>query len=165
MRLCRKNPRQPTLIASFYLCFTIAHQYLLSQGTKMRPLCILFLLALAATPASAQRDLAGSMGVGTTSCAQFGQAYTESPEIWEMIYFSWAQGYMAGLNMMFVNQGGTGIDLAAIDVDQQQHLIRKYCADNPLEDFQDAAMHLYFDVLEQHLNHTIGEKIQDLGSQ
>ena len=38
-------------------------------------------------------------GVGALSCAEVAQAYRDSPKIAEAMYVSWAQGFMAGLNL------------------------------------------------------------------
>jgi len=38
-------------------------------------------------------------GVGTQSCAEFAKAYKGDPKYAELVYLSWAQGLMSGLNI------------------------------------------------------------------
>jgi hypothetical protein len=47
----------------------------------------------------------GLMGVGTETCGQYAEVYRMSPEVAENAYFSWAQGFMSGLNMGSLAQG------------------------------------------------------------
>ena len=81
-------------------------------------------------------------GVGATSCAEFARMYRNSPEYTELVFFSWGQGYMSGLNISAMGQGFLARDLAG-DMAQQQQEIRRYCADNPLKNYKDAVFDLY----------------------
>jgi hypothetical protein len=57
-------------------------------------------------------------GVGVTSCAEFARLYQGSPEYTELMFFSWGQGYMSGLNISAMGQGFLARDLAG-DLAQQ----------------------------------------------
>jgi hypothetical protein len=81
-----------------------------------------------------------SMGAGTKSCAVFVRTYKDKPKTAEMIYFSWAQGYMSGVNVAagIKNRDVRSANLNAIPVTAQQRYIRDFCARNPLKDYRDA---------------------------
>ena len=59
-------------------------------------------------------------GVGVTSCAEFARLYQGSPEYTELVFFSWGQGYMSGLNISAMGHGFLARDLAG-DTSQQKH--------------------------------------------
>jgi hypothetical protein len=79
---------------------------------------------------------------GVSSCAEFAQLYKGSPEYTELVFFSWGQGYMSGLNISAMGQGFLARDLAG-DTSQQKQEIRRYCADNPLKNYSDAVFDFY----------------------
>src|SRR4026208_1573045 len=81
-----------------------------------------------------------SMGAGTKSCAVFARTYKDKPKTAEMIYFSWAQGYMSGVNVAagINNRDVRSANLNAMPVTAQQRYIRDFCARNPLKDYRDA---------------------------
>lgn len=81
-------------------------------------------------------------GVGVTSCAEFARLYQVAPENTELVFFSWGQGYMSGLNISAMGQGFMARDLAG-DQGQQKQEIRRYCANNPLKNYMDAVFDLY----------------------
>jgi hypothetical protein len=81
-------------------------------------------------------------GVGVMSCAEFGRLYQLSPENTELVFFSWGQGYMSGLNISATGRGFTARDLAG-DIGQQKQEIRRYCANNPLKNYMDAVFDFY----------------------
>jgi hypothetical protein len=56
------------------------------------------ILAIATTDASAQREQGYLAGLGTTSCADFGDSYRRDPKATDLYYFAWAEGYMSALN-------------------------------------------------------------------
>ena len=59
-------------------------------------------------------------GVGVTSCAEFARLYQGSPEYTELVFLSWGQGYMSGLNISAMGHGFLARDLAG-DTSQQKH--------------------------------------------
>jgi hypothetical protein len=83
-----------------------------------------------------------AMGVGSQSCAKFAQDYAKDVSA-ELFYFTWAQGFMTGLNMVAAldkknirNMGGEIIQL-------QQQRIREYCSEHPLDDYMQAVATMY----------------------
>jgi hypothetical protein len=96
------------------------------------------LSVLSSTNATAQQYV--SMGAGTKSCAVFARTYKEKPKSADTIYFSWAQGYMSGVNR---TAGADSKDfrpanLNAMSVAAQQRFIREFCDRNPLKDYREA---------------------------
>jgi len=81
-------------------------------------------------------------GVGTSSCAEFAKMYQGDPEISERVFFSWAQGFMSGLNLGAKANNKQMRDLAGI-VDDQKRALRAYCANNPLKSYMDAVIGYY----------------------
>jgi hypothetical protein len=81
-------------------------------------------------------------GVGSLSCAEFAKMYQGAPENAELVFFSWAQGFMSGLNMAAMANQTRTRDLAGIMVDQKRAL-RTYCANNPLKNYMDGVIEYY----------------------
>ena len=81
-----------------------------------------------------------SMGAGTKSCAVFARTYKDKPKTADMTYFSWAQGYMSGVNLAagINNKDYRPANLNAMTVAAQQRFIRDFCDRNPLKDFREA---------------------------
>jgi hypothetical protein len=81
-----------------------------------------------------------SMGAGTRSCAVFARTYKDKPKTADMIYFSWAQGYMSGVNLAagINNKDYRPANLNAMAIAAQQRFIRDFCDRNPLKDFREA---------------------------
>ncbi len=88
-----------------------------------------FVLALICFSAqSFAAEKAGWIGPGTMTCAQVAQAYRDHPED-ENLFFSWAEGFMSGLNTELLQRGET--DLNGLPLDTQKQFIRSYCKDHP----------------------------------
>jgi hypothetical protein len=102
--------------------------------------CIILIFALGFTKANAEEFAV--RGYGGTSCAQFGAVYKANLAV-EDAYYSWALGFMSGIN--FAQKPG---DLRAMrklsgDPDEEKALLRRYCAVNPLKNYMDAVVALY----------------------
>jgi len=108
----------------------------------MRRLCML--IALLAAAASANAADYPLMGVGSRTCGQFGSAYQKFPQVAENDFFSWAQGFMSGLNMALST--GERKNLAGKPIEEEQSILRQYCNDHPLDDFYRAVYNLYSDL-------------------
>jgi hypothetical protein len=67
-------------------------------------------------------------GPGTVSCAEFGKACQRSPEN-ETLFFSWALGFMSGLNTDLLPNRAT--DLHGLPMETQKEAIRTYCHAHP----------------------------------
>jgi hypothetical protein len=63
----------------------------------------------------------------------------------EEIYFTWAQGFMSGLNMASAVQNGVDRDLGgtAADMSAQKIHIRSFCDSHPLVQYGLAVLDLY----------------------
>lgn len=83
-------------------------------------------------------------GAGATSCAKFGEFYAHVPESTEDIYYSWALGFMSGLNAMVMADKQQSTNLSLWDGERQKQELRQFCSDNPLKDYVQAVYALYF---------------------
>lgn len=77
------------------------------------------------------------VGIGTSSCAEFGQHYKENPSMTQMAYYSWAQGYASGVAAMLNVSGAKTIDLnpLAKEAELQFDSFKAYCDAHPLRIF------------------------------
>jgi len=82
-------------------------------------------------------------GVGATTCAQFASKYGQNPSVIEAVYFSWAQGYMSGLNVGALAFHGSAKALDSMPFEDQQSAVRDYCNGHPLALYPEAVMSLY----------------------
>jgi hypothetical protein len=96
-----------------------------------------------ATAGSARADTLMFSGAGITSCATFAEQYRGSPQVVELVYFAWAQGFMAGLNAADVNATGRARDLSSMANDEQKGYLRSYCDAHPLSEYMYAVWDLY----------------------
>ena len=84
---------------------------------------------------AAAEEAAGPLrGVGASTCDEFMLRMRDSRDLWEFIYFSWAQGYLSGMNVAAGEGGGTrAVDQFADDfpVETQIEALRNFCVDNP----------------------------------
>ena len=89
-------------------------------------------------------EIAGT-GVGNRTCADFAKNYrnTATPIIIENIFFSWAQGFMAGWNVALSDvQKELTVDLSALKTDEQKKYLRDFCDKHPLKNYMDGVMGL-----------------------
>jgi hypothetical protein len=82
-------------------------------------------------------------GAGITSCATFADQYRGSREVVELVYFSWAQGFMAGLNATDVRATGRARDISSMAPAEQKGYLRSYCDAHPLSKYMYAVWDLY----------------------
>jgi hypothetical protein len=106
---------------------------------------VFFLTAIAT--ASSFHGVAGAQGygVGTHSCAEFAKLYTSNPSVAEDIFFTWAQGFMSGLNASswaeigtYRSIEGTPSEMAALKI-----RVRSYCDVHPLAQYVSAVLDVY----------------------
>src|SRR5690348_732225 len=71
------------------------------------------------------------MGLGVSTCAKFAEMYKLSPDQAELSFFTWAQGFMSGLNSVLLVRRQPFTNLAAWDTDRQEQYLRYYCSDHP----------------------------------
>ena len=72
-------------------------------------------------------------GVGAKSCAVFAANYKLTPKLAEMVYDSWAQGFMSGMNISLFFEYKPMRTIPATD--QLTSGIRQLCSRRPLADF------------------------------
>ena len=111
----------------------------------MRRMCFLGAVALClvhAPSATAQHEV---LGIGGNTCAQFASDYLEAPDAWELLYYSWAGGFLTGLDLGVAAATGSSnsSQLASISLDDQLQYLRRYCAENPDAIYRDAVYSLY----------------------
>lgn len=59
------------------------------------------------------------------------------------LYFTWAQGYMSGVNLMFGVQNKPPTNFALWSLQDEKAFIHTYCADHPLETYEQAVIQLF----------------------
>jgi hypothetical protein len=92
------------------------------------------------TTASAQ-DLSW-VGPGAASCTQYAQSVRSGGEDMHSFFFSWAQGFLSGLNTRPL-LSGKPTNLAARPTNYQQAFIDRYCDERPLATYVNAVLSLY----------------------
>jgi hypothetical protein len=70
-------------------------------------------------------------GVGASTCGEFASQYGQNPSATELVYFSWAQGFMTGRNVGALAGHGNAKGLDSIPFDDQQRAVRDYCNGHP----------------------------------
>ena len=115
---------------------------------------IAFLAMIALAPTFPDPAIAQGYGVGIRSCAEFAKLYTSDPSTAEDIYFTWAQGFMSGLNLasaantgMYRSIEGTPAGMVA-----QKLRVRSYCDAHPLAQYLSAIMDLYNNLPAKKIN-------------
>jgi hypothetical protein len=109
---------------------------------KLTP-CVVSALVFATASSPARADTLMFSGAGITSCTTFAEQYRRSPQVVELVYFAWAQGFMAGLNASDVNATGRARDLSSMANDEQKGYLRNYCDAHPLSEYMYAVWDLY----------------------
>ena|ERR1700733_2702291 len=106
----------------------------------MRVLSICFILFFVlGYPESNAEDFV-VRGYGGSTCAQFGQNYKDNLDF-EAAYYSWALGFMSGLN--FAQKPGEIMRNLGGNTDENKAALRRYCANNPLKNYMDAVTAVY----------------------
>lgn len=92
----------------------------------------------------AEPQVARIVGLGATTCVQFNEDVGSNPAI-QRDYLAWAQGYMSGILMGRPPGVDQGLDLnpPSLDLNNQLHFLRDYCANRASENFSDAVEALY----------------------
>ena len=88
-------------------------------------------------------DPIGVAGAGAHSCAEIAQFFRQNPDQTSAMMFSWAQGYMSGLNVAGGASGREVRDLASMNGKDEEWVIRNYCDQYPMSDLATAVMALY----------------------
>jgi hypothetical protein len=81
-------------------------------------------------------------GVGAFSCGQLAQDYSTLSDV-EAVWFTWAQGFMSGLNMKMGIDQHQYRNLGAMTVEEQKRFLRNFCDQHPLKNFLEAVTALW----------------------
>jgi hypothetical protein len=102
-------------------------------------------LAVIAVTADFQNANAEGYGVGIHSCAEFAKLYASNPSMAEDIYFTWAQGFMSGLNMASAVYTGSARNFEGTRAEMlaEKIRVRSYCDTHPLAQYLSAIIDLY----------------------
>jgi hypothetical protein len=108
--------------------------------------CLLLLAILSisvAAIAAEQRSWPGPAawaGPGITTCADFQNAYHDNADL-ENLFFSWALGFMSGLNTSLMGHGET--NLHGLSENSQKQFLRSTCGAHPHDTYYGAVFDLY----------------------
>jgi hypothetical protein len=91
-----------------------------------------------------QAEEIAAQGVGTLTCRQFANMYRGHPELVENVFFTWAQGFMTGVNYAKIAAHSKSANLGTMTTAKQKSFIRSYCDAHPSEVFLEAVTNLYF---------------------
>lgn len=103
----------------------------------------LIILLCSLLPAIGNAESYTAMGAGAGTCAEFAKGYRKSPRDVETLFFTWAQGWMTGVNQLAAGYGKPQRDLDSVTVEKQQAFIRQYCDKHPLANFESGVAELY----------------------
>ena len=109
----------------------------------MKPLMLSALLLASSSAIAAEGDVDNAVaGAGLASCGEYIEATTK-PGM-PMIFVSWAQGFLSGLNFAYA---GAGKNFVALPDHQSIRLyLDNYCRSNPLKSPRDATLELFKDL-------------------
>ena len=99
-----------------------------------------FLVIVLTSSAAAAKEQAWS-GPGSSSCSEYANAVRASGDLHDF-FFSWAQGFMSGLNTSLLPIGAQ-TDLAGSTTDAQQRYIDDFYDGRPLATYVQAVLALY----------------------
>jgi hypothetical protein len=103
--------------------------------------CTLILAALM-IPLCAHKAEAGEFeGAGLRLCSEYLSDSKKFSPSEEDFYFSWAEGFMSGVNVARLNDEAGAFK--SMPADQQKTHIRDFCSKNPTEKFYKAVFDLY----------------------
>jgi hypothetical protein len=91
--------------------------------------------------ALAQQPVAGMMGAGSSTCADYLQAYRSDPTSANDLYFGWAQGFMSGQNVAHDKKPMRNLN--ALPTSRQLDFLQRFCEQKPTELFAIAAQYLF----------------------
>lgn len=107
-----------------------------------RTLFAMCFLSLAAEKSFAKEPFA-VMGMGTATCAEITRMHPVEKTPVGAIVFSWAQGFMSGLNVDRIMHKEQLQDLSAVTTAGQLAFVLNYCEKNQLKTFSEAVLALY----------------------
>ena len=103
----------------------------------------LAMMSLCATAASGkEKEIAAYVGPGAGTCSQYADHVRAQGESARMFYYTWAQGFMSGLNAT-PNLLDKPADLLGRSIDAQKAFIDQFCDQYPLGGYPQAVVYLY----------------------
>jgi len=115
------------------------HEHTAGVPMKVASFAFVALLAMVAMPAEA----VPLEGAGTAKCSDYLKFYQSGSTTDALVFLSWAQGYMSGLNASEMRYGGHGRDLASISTEDEQQFLHDYCQEHTGDDIASASISLY----------------------
>jgi hypothetical protein len=106
----------------------------------MRILSTIAIIAFLGTQAAA--DGMAVQGAGTATCGEFAQVYRLDPSRTELVFGSWAQGFVSGQNRVTLHSGRY-VDLSENKIEGQNAYLRRYCDEHPLAPFYKGVIEYY----------------------
>jgi hypothetical protein len=103
-------------------------------------------MALASAVPASSAERAAGQGVGTYTCGEAAQAIRRDRQL-DLLYFSWAQGWMTGWNLAQMNANQPTADLNSRSLADQRDFLRAYCALHPSGLYMDAVRQLYLSIV------------------
>ena len=101
---------------------------------SMLKVCFVVGVAAAAT---AHAETSAIMGPGAVLCAEFNRGYRATGKRIEDHFFTWAQGFMSGVNDALYDTVGYR-DLRSLSIAQQKQSLRAFCLQNPASQYRGA---------------------------
>ena len=113
-----------------------------AENQKMRAMFAAFAMVLLVnTPAWTQSVW---VGAGTATCSEFAESYREDPTYFETFFYTWAQGFMSGLNLQRLSADNTvKFDKGIQGMEKYTTMLRIYCDAHPLQIYLQAVVDLY----------------------
>lgn len=105
---------------------------------------IAILAGLFLTISTTEFATAGGWGVGTWSCTDFTKFYAANPTKAELVFLSWSQGFISGLELSIESNGGALIPAGAQFPEEAfKTQINEYCALHPSDPYLQAVLTFY----------------------
>lgn len=86
---------------------------------------------------------AGVYGLGKQSCAEFAVLYKSNPTQTENLFFSWAQGFMSGLDLGYEVTTGVTRLWETLPLESIRLQIRDFCDTHPLATYYSSVTNVY----------------------
>lgn len=113
------------------------------KAWMLAPVVIAVALVTAPVASSARNKPAALRGIGADTCRNFVRDYGKNPDVMGPEYFTWAQGFMTGANVIVAGAGVAKFRDLGGNIKAQQSYLRAYCKAHPLETFTQAVLALY----------------------
>ncbi len=98
-------------------------------------------------------------GLGLQTCGEFAKSYVGNPTVVEDTYFTWAEGFMSGLNFVTAVYKMPGREFSSGDISMQsyQSYIRAFCNQHPMAQYLEAVFALYSSLPLTQSNSSFGD--------